>query len=174
MDNFPLPSAGLDGQRIGPAQQGNIGDAFQRTGIEIDHQRIAKIEAGNRPGIEVCCEHADPGAAIEGGQQVKAICRGAAIDRNLARPWLGMARDQGVVGRLVLAQLRQIQKDHIGSAKHGRRRQGCGTRVAGRQIVNRAVLTHGVYAAQIRIGNRDQAHFRQAAVMIEQDHVARI
>ena len=45
LDDFPLPSAGFDSQRIGSAQQRDVRDAFQCAGIEIDDQRIAEIEA---------------------------------------------------------------------------------------------------------------------------------
>ncbi len=76
--------------------------------------------------------------------------------------------------RLVFAQLWQVQQQNIRRAEHGRRKQGCRSRLAGRQIIDRAILAHGIDAAQVGVGDGYQPQFRHAAIVVEQDHIAGI
>ena len=63
LHDLPDARRALDGQRVGAAEQRQVGDAFQRAGQQIDHQRIAEIEARGRARVEVRDQHPDPGAA---------------------------------------------------------------------------------------------------------------
>ena len=85
-----------------------------------------------------------------------------------------MGRDQGPVCRLILAQLRQVQQHDVWCAKDRGRRQGRRAWFAGRQIIDRPVLPHRIDAAQVGVRDGHQAQFRQAAIVVQEDHVARI
>ena len=45
LDDLPDAGCCLHGQRIGPAEEGHVRHAFQRPRQQIDHQRVAQIEA---------------------------------------------------------------------------------------------------------------------------------
>ena len=171
-----LPDAGraLDGERVGAAEQRQVGDAFQRAGQQIDHQRIAEVEARGGARVEVRDQRPDPGAAAERGQQLEAIGRGAAEHRHLARPRNRVRGDQRPMRGLVLGQLRQVHQHRIRRAEHDGPRQRRRAGIAGRQVVGRAVLAHRLDAARLGVGDGDEPQIDQPPVMREPDRVGRI
>ena len=83
-----LPDAGrrLDRQRVGAAEEREVGDARERAEGEVDDGDVAEVEARRRPGIEVGDEPADPRRTAEGGDELEAVLARAAPDRDPARP----------------------------------------------------------------------------------------
>ncbi len=118
LHDFPDAGRAFDGQRIGPAEQRQVGDAFQRAGQQIDHQRIAEIEARGGACVEVRDQRPDPGPAAKCGQQLEPVRRGAAEHRHLARPGNGMGCDERPMRGLILGQLRQVHQHRLGCAEH--------------------------------------------------------
>ena len=85
-----------------------------------------------------------------------------------------MRRRHRTVRGLLLGKLRQIQKHHIRRAEnHGPGQRGR-SRIAGRQVIGRAVLADGLNAPAIGIGDGHQPQLDLTAVMHQPDHVGRV
>ena len=82
-----------------------------------------------------------------------------------------MGGDHRPVRRLVLGQLRQIEKNHIRCAKYNGPGQRGRSRIAGWQVIGSAVLADGLDTAPIGVGNGYQPKLDLAAVKHQPDHV---
>lgn len=76
--------------------------------------------------------------------------------------------------RLILGQLRQVHQYRVGRSEHDRARQRGRTRIAGRQIVGRAVLADRFHSARLGICDGDETELDLPPVMGEPDHVGGI
>ena len=75
---------------------------------------------------------------------------------------------------LIFGQLRQVEEDRFGRTEDYGLRQRRGSRSAGRQVVGFPILTHGLDAARVGIGNRDEPQRNGPAVMGERHHIGRV
>ena len=85
-----------------------------------------------------------------------------------------MRGDQRPMRGLVLGQLRQVHQHRIRRAEHHRPRQRRRAGIAGRQVVGRAILSDGLDAARLGVGDGDEPQIDQPPVMGEPDRVGRI
>jgi hypothetical protein len=85
-----------------------------------------------------------------------------------------MGGDQGAMGGLVLADLRQVQHHHFRRAKDDGAGERGRARIAGRQIIGGPILAHRLDPARLGISDGYQPEFHLTAVMGEPDHVGGI
>lgn len=82
-----------------------------------------------------------------------------------------MGGDQGAMGGLILADLRQVQHHHLRRAEDDGARERSRAWIAGWQVIGGAVLAHCLDAPRFGIGDGDQPELDLAAVMREADDV---
>lgn len=65
-------------ERVGAADQRQVGDALKCPGQQIDHQHIADVEAGRRARVKVRDHGPDPAPCAEACEQLETVRCGAA------------------------------------------------------------------------------------------------
>ena len=174
LDDLPGAGCSLDGEGVGAEEQGEVGDALDRAAGQIDHERVAEVEARGGPGAQRLGERADGCAPAGGGQQPEGIRGRRAIDRDAAGPRLGPGGEERQVRGDVLAQARQVHEHRGGRSEDDGAAEVGGARRAGRQIVHRAIVEDRLDASALAVGGGDDPQIDEPPVMVEPDHVARI
>ena len=154
LQHLPDARHRLHRQRVGAAEERDVGDARERAEGEIDDGDVAEVEPRRRPGIEIADERSHARRTAEDGDQLEAVLARAAPDRHPPRPRHGVDGSERLVRWDALAELRQVEERHRRRPVDHRLRRPWLPLGPGRQPEGGGIGPHRLDEARAGVGGR--------------------